>query len=389
MKNIKNIIYLHPHFTLPWWAWNFALETAKQLANKGYRIFIISWKQDEDLIEKYKWKNMNFIEVKMPLSSSFYFWIGFIIWYIKVSKKIKFITNNNDWEFILFPQVFPANWWWLMYKLFNKKTKTMFMCHEPSAFIHNDKWIDSIGNPIKRFVAKYNYVLKFLDKYLVSKSDIIIANSWFSKIEIEKLYNKPVSHILYPWFDENRFKINKSLKKENYIWILSRLTKFKNIDFVIDVFADFVKNNKDFLLKIAWEWEYKENLEEKVKKMNLSKNVIFLWRLSDEELIPFYQKAKLISFPSVWEPFGMVPIEAMACGTIVVWHNSWWLKETINPEFRYDNKEWLLDLLNKVINLDTYDLSYINKFTWENTVNSFVEDILYNIDEIITNNIVK
>jgi glycosyltransferase involved in cell wall biosynthesis len=63
--------------------------------------------------------------------------------------------------------------------------------------------------------------------------------------------------------------------------------------------------------------EYQKRLEGLVKKYGLGANVDFLGHKEHHELIPYFQKADLFTLPSHKETFGMVMIEAMACGTPV------------------------------------------------------------------------
>lgn len=333
---MKHIIYLHPHFVLPWWAGNYILETAKLISQKKwYKVYIISWKQNSKII---KWfKDVDFIETKIPLSSSFFFWLLFPIRTMKIFKNIKNIIKKNEWEFTIFAHVFPANWWWGIFKLLNKKYKFVFMCHEPSAFIWEKKWINSIPSQTKKLIAKViNPLMKIIDKKLIKNSDIIISNSKFTSQKAVYIYWKN-KDIAYPWYDETKF-LNKKVKKEKYFLNVGRLTKFKRVGFIVDSFIAFHNLNKDYILKIIWEWEELETLKEYVKQKWLGKKIHFLLSVNKNELISYYQKAYATLFWSIDEPFWMVPIESMACGTIAIWHNSWWMKETIPEEFRYENK---------------------------------------------------
>jgi glycosyltransferase involved in cell wall biosynthesis len=94
-----------------------------------------------------------------------------------------------------------------------------------------------------------------------------------------------------------------------------------------------------------------------------------LWPVSLEELVKSYQKAQATLFASIDEPFGMVPIESMACWTIAIWHDSWGMKETIPDEYRYKNGEELLE----IIEWEFKNGIRVNDFTWDSTVKTVID----------------
>ena len=365
---MKHIIYLHPHFTISWWAGNYVLETAKRIAKESwYKVHVVSWKQDKKIIWWYD--NIDFKEIDMPLSSSFSFWLLFPIWTVKVTQTIKNIIKDNSWEFIIFAHVFPANRWWWIFKMFNKKYKLVFMCHEPSAFIWEKKWINAIPSKAKKAIAKIlNPIMRCVDKFLIKKSDVILANSKFTADRTKKIYWW-CDDIAYPWYDETIFKKNPNIKKEKFFLTVWRHTKFKRFDFIIKVFSEFYKSHKDYKLKIVWKWEETENLKELVDELNLNEWVVFLWSISLEELVENYQKAQATLFASIDEPFGMVPIESMACWTIAIWYDSWWMKETIPDEYRYKDEDELLRIMGRKFD----DNANSSDFTWNSTVKSILK----------------
>lgn len=364
---MKHVIYLHPHFTISWWAGNYVLETAKRIAKEPwYKVHIVSWKQDKNIVWWYD--DINFEEVDMPLSSSFSFWMLFPIWTAKVMRTVKNIIDSNDWEFIIFAHVFPANWWWWIFKLFYKKYKLVFMCHEPSAFVWEKKWINAIPSKIKRGIAKFiNPVMKIIDKFLVRKSDLILANSKFTEERIKKIYWWH-NDVAYPWYDENIFKRNPNIKKENFFLAVWRHTKFKRFDFIIKVFSEFYREYPNYQLRIAGKWEETRNLKKLVNELKLEDCVKFLWLISLEDLVENYQKAQATLFASVDEPFGMAPIESMACWTITIWHDSWWMKETIPDRYRYKNETDMICKMKECIGWGDIGLeAWIEKFKREKT----------------------
>jgi glycosyltransferase involved in cell wall biosynthesis len=312
----KNIVYLHPHFTLTGGAGKFVLETGKILATKGYKVSVISIKADKDIINDYE-DYIEFIDVGGPLPSSVFFWMLLPYSYIKVARVIREFD-----DFILFPQVFPANWWGFVYKLLNPKTKSIWMCQEPSAFIHSKRWINAIPSTYKRLIAKaLNIPLKSIDTHLASKVDLVIANSNYTKKYILQSYSYSDDKVkvAYLGVDLSTFRQDPKIKREPCILTVCRLSKFKNVDTLIKAFNKVLDMKPNLKLYIVGDGEEKENLENLVKRLKIADKVIFTGDVKNPaEVKTYYQKAQIFILCSIDEPFGIVPVEAMACGTPVI-----------------------------------------------------------------------
>lgn len=75
-------------------------------------------------------------------------------------------------------------------------------------------------------------------------------------------------------------------------------------------------------------WKYK-SIFETVDILNLQKDVIFSDYVPDEYLTLLYNAADLFVYPSLYEGFGLPPLEAMACGTPVITSNTSSLPEVV------------------------------------------------------------
>lgn len=76
----------------------------------------------------------------------------------------------------------------------------------------------------------------------------------------------------------------------------------------------------------------RQRIEQLVNELGLAENVIFAGRVGHDRLPLYYTAADVCAIPSHYEPFGLVAIEAMACGTPVVASDVGGLKFTIVPE---------------------------------------------------------
>jgi glycosyltransferase involved in cell wall biosynthesis len=73
----------------------------------------------------------------------------------------------------------------------------------------------------------------------------------------------------------------------------------------------------------------KTELSKLIKNLNLEDDVIFTGYVADEDLPAFYNGASIFVFPSLYEGFGLPPLEAMACGTPVITSNRASLPEAV------------------------------------------------------------
>ena len=315
-----NVIYLHPHFTIPGGAGNVVLESANRLNPQKFRARIVCIRAEPDYKERYP--NLSFIEVGGPLPSSPLFWLVFPWTQIKIHKSLK--RNSPG---VIFPHVLPANWWAFIHKRFHREIPCLWYCHEPSAFIHSTQWIAAISNPFMRIGAGIlNPLLKMIDLFLVSKGpDYIVSNSRFSASLVNKVYRKNSTDVLYPGIDPDFFIPSKTKKK--YMFMIGRLTKFKDFPLAIEAMAKL--KHREYTLVIGGEGEEKNNLIALCQKLDLTHRVKFIGSVPFKQLPKLYGEAKLLLFPGKDEPFGLVPIEALACGTPVIGINSGGLKETV------------------------------------------------------------
>lgn len=85
-----------------------------------------------------------------------------------------------------------------------------------------------------------------------------------------------------------------------------------------------------YRLAIVWTHRFlASDLAEQVKALGVNSQVRFLNHISDEELVLLYNAASLFVFPSLYEGFGLPPLEAMACGTPVVAANNSSIPEVV------------------------------------------------------------
>jgi len=99
---------------------------------------------------------------------------------------------------------------------------------------------------------------------------------------------------------------------------MSATERYKGHDKVISSLPDLLQKHPDLIYLIAGDGDDLPRLEAIASDLGVQQYVLFVGRISNEELIDLYRTADVFVMPSTGEGFGIVFLEAMACGTPVV-----------------------------------------------------------------------
>lgn len=181
---------------------------------------------------------------------------------------------------------------------------------------------------------------------------------------------------------KSRTTLRKVQKKyhtgPNYILDVGTLEPRKNLPFLVRAYALAVREGVEVNLVITGKkgWYY-EGLFRLVDDLNLKDKVIFTGYVAEKDLPALYSGAKAFVFPSLYEGFGLPPLEAMACGTPVLSSNTSSMPEVIgragiliSPR---DERVWAKNIL-KILRdkglartLSQMGIRQAKKFSWEET----------------------
>jgi L-malate glycosyltransferase len=168
-------------------------------------------------------------------------------------------------------------------------------------------------------------------KRTIQKANLIVYRSLAIKNNFEK-YIKPAtnSFIAYSGIPKNLIekaklliKNRKELAKAKKIISVCRLIKLKQIDKVIVALNEIKKEGLNWEYTIIGEGKERQKLENLTKKLHLENQIKFLGYLPRNEVFDYMDKSDFFIMPSYNETFGLVFLEAMANGCIVIGSKGW------------------------------------------------------------------
>ena len=229
----------------------------------------------------------------------------------------------------------------------SQKTFHISYCYTPLRYAWEDEeYLHT--HPIFQSKPLFQQCVKPLTSYLRTwdysagqKPDILIATSHFIAEKIRKNYGRD-PYVIYPGTDLNTFFPEP--KKRDYFLAIGRLLHYKKFDLVIDAF-----NALKLPLKIVGTGPEKQALMARVKSPYIEfvdGNI-----KNDKKLRDIYSGARALIFPQV-EDFGLVAVEAIACGTPVIAYKKGGAEEIIKEHrsgifFNEQTKEALIHAVHQ------------------------------------------
>jgi glycosyltransferase involved in cell wall biosynthesis len=227
-------------------------------------------------------------------------------------------------------------------------------CHSPMRYawdLYHQYLKDSNLRGIKGVYAKYIlHKMRIWDIISSNRVDYFIANSNYIAKRIKKIYNRD-SVVIYPPVDVNKFNLVN--KKEDYYFTASRMVPYKKMELIIRAFNKMPEKK---LLVSGDGPEFN-----KIKSI-AGKNIELLGFVKSDKLSQYLEKAKAFVFAAE-EDFGIIPVEAQACGTPVIAFGKGGVLETVIEHktgvfFYKQEEESIINAVNKfeTLNFDYKDI---------------------------------
>ncbi|MFP4486777.1 MAG: glycosyltransferase [Campylobacterales bacterium] len=188
-----------------------------------------------------------------------------------------------------------------------KNQNHICMCYTPIRYAWDlyDEYTFSLPFGKKQIVQSILAYIRWWDKKSIYRVNSFIAISDFIAERIKRTYSRD-SCVIYPPVDVGSFTLCED--KEDFYLAASRLVPYKKTSLIVEAFT-IMPEKRLVVIGEGEELEY-------IKKI-ATPNIKILGYRSKDVLIEYMQKAKGFVYAAV-EDFGIVPIEAQACGTPVI-----------------------------------------------------------------------
>lgn len=217
-------------------------------------------------------------------------------------------------------------------------------------------------------------------EYVVERAKKIIAVSQDNDKLIKENFPNVKPEIIQAGYDPKVFNIQQYDKKEilskygieyqeqKIVLFAGRLSYLKGVDILLNAAKIYEKEN--IITVIAGNGALRKELKKLAKDLEL-KSVHFIGHRSQGTLKKLYNIADVFAMPSRMEAFGLVAIEALACGTPVVCSETGGMKDYITPKVgrlikSEDFEELSKALIDVINNPEEYNRTELEKYVKEN-----------------------
>lgn len=235
---------------------------------------------------------------------------------------------------------------------------------------------DVIFLDMPELTSKLGYIIrKFYYKLAYKKSEKIFTVSNFSKKRIEEYLGKE-KKIIVTYNGVSKYileKPNEEYIKKDYIIFVGNIKKHKGLKTLLKAFELVKEWNKELkLVVVGNQSNFKTKDQEIIKVLEnkkLNKDIIFTGYIDNKKLKKLIAEAKILIQPSLYEGFGIPPLEALVLGTNVIVSDIEVFKEIYNQNevkyFKVNNVRSLANRILKTLNICPIEYKN-NKYSYLN-----------------------
>lgn len=310
-----------------------ALETLKALEENGFNIQL-------NTIEKPNFHDISKSYGRHISNVTYKSLLPFRLRYFGIYQRLlEFIPTNipNDVDII-----FNTSGGFLPFNVPSSRTIITYIHFPPSLMtspITSSKYSTSLK--WKVYFKPYQYLSSRIINYTLSKSNICIANSEFTRKAIKEVYPQIDPIVIYPPVDIDKFKYSfQNNTRKNQVVVISRFSPEKQIEKAIRVAKKL--ESQGFKFKIMGSLLpsnvlYFNKLQKMVSSYHLEDKVLLRPNVPFEEIIRSMSESKVYLHTMTGDHFGIAIVESMAAGLVPIIPAHGGCSEIMGTEYQYDS----------------------------------------------------
>lgn len=194
---------------------------------------------------------------------------------------------------------------------------SVYFCYEYPRHLYESDLIRRVSGPARVLLAPLRRMEKRMDLLAASSAGSIVTfSSWMGRL-VQGIYGRPAA-IVHPGVDPGTFHPVPSRENSSFVLSVGALWPFKGHELAIASLAALPEERRPALVIVA-DRElpgYVNTLVALAERSGVDLGI--RQRISDQELRETYSAALAVLCCQHREPYGLVPLEAMACGTSVI-----------------------------------------------------------------------
>ena len=290
-------------------------DLSKTLIKDGHEVTVVTYKEgDAPYFEDDKGVKVYRVDNYMINPNNFIDWIMQMNFNM-VAKANEIIAKEGNFD------VIHAHDWLVAYAA--KTLKNSYNIPIVSTIHATESGRNSgIHDETQRYINDTEWMLTY-------ESSEVIVNSNYMKGELQRLFGLPYEKInvvpngvnlnLFNGIERDyTFRRKFAMDNEKIILFIGRLVYEKGVQHLISAMPKILENYHDVKLVIAGKGGMLDELKAQVEAMGLGQKVYFTGYLNAKQVSKMYKCADISVFPSTYEPFGIVALEAMLAGVPTV-----------------------------------------------------------------------
>ncbi len=226
-----------------------------------------------------------------------------------------------------------------------------------------------------------------VERWMTHRADRVIACSEFMRGHIAEVFDLPIDRItaipngidpsdLHSPHDLDELRARYAAPDEKLVLLVGRLVYEKGFQLALDALPGLVERLGNVRFLVAGSGTHEQELRQQARELGLGGHGTFLGWIGDDVLHSLYRIADLTVVPSIYEPFGLVALEAMASGCPCLVADTGGLREVVPNEdvglrFRSRDPRSLARMVERVLaddalrdRLVTEASEHVLRFDW-------------------------